>query len=311
MRLATVIALAIPGGVSADEPEGGDTRTRAEPNSTRRPGPLERLRLRSARERWLKLRDEFQRDHGARSERRQSQSDESIPVQREARTVPLPQFMPPNRDRDETPRIPNSGTNSDPLPPRPRDPPAPSPASTGPGAIVHLLKRRVAEDTDEPADDEAEFGETGHGSEMKKITDIRPYLSYATEGIDLDLIPDGADDALSSEPYLPREMPRTLFQWKASNIHYRPLYFEDGPLERYGHTHNPYLQPFMSAHKFAVQLVGLPYQMVLRPMCKCEYPLGWYRPGECAPKKCYRIPFGRQPAIVQAGVVTGLFFLIP
>ena len=41
------------------------------------------------------------------------------------------------------------------------------------------------------------------------------------------------------------------------NLWYNPLYFEDAPLERYGHTYHHALQPFASVAKFGKQLIGL------------------------------------------------------
>ena len=41
------------------------------------------------------------------------------------------------------------------------------------------------------------------------------------------------------------------------------------------------------------------------------YALGWYRPGECAPKLHYQVPLNANAAAVQAATVTGLVFLIP
>jgi hypothetical protein len=51
--------------------------------------------------------------------------------------------------------------------------------------------------------------------------------------------------------------------------------------------------------------------MTIDPIYKKRYSLGYYRPGEYAPKKLYQIPLNLDAAIVEAGVVTGLFFLIP
>jgi hypothetical protein len=63
--------------------------------------------------------------------------------------------------------------------------------------------------------------------------------------------------------------------------------------------------------KFSAQLVGLPYQMGIDPPCKRIYPLGYYRPGECAPKLHYQVPWNTRAALIQAGVTTGMFYLIP
>ncbi len=112
-------------------------------------------------------------------------------------------------------------------------------------------------------------------------------------------------------PYQERDFPEVVFSWDASDIWYNPLYFEDVALERYGHVHHPLLQPFVSARRFGAQLVLLPYQATIDPICKKIYPLGYYRPGEWAPYKCYQIPLNADAGAVQAGVMTGLFFLFP
>jgi hypothetical protein len=69
------------------------------------------------------------------------------------------------------------------------------------------------------------------------------------------------------------------------------------------------IQPFFSAAKFAVQFVGLPYQMSIDPVCKRRYVLGWHRPGQFVPYKCYQIPWNTQAAVTEAAVLTGAFFL--
>ena len=116
---------------------------------------------------------------------------------------------------------------------------------------------------------------------------------------------------LGDEPFVPRAMPPSVFAWKASNVHYNPLYFEDVQLERYGHSYGDCVQPFVSLGKFSVQLVGLPYQMALDPPCKDIYPLGYYRPGEPAPKLFYQVPLNARAAAVAAGFYTGVGVILP
>jgi len=111
--------------------------------------------------------------------------------------------------------------------------------------------------------------------------------------------------------YEERVFPQLNMTWEPTNYYHFPLYFSDPALERYGHAHHPLVQPFASIGRFGTQFVLLPYQMVINPPCKEEYPLGWYRPGDCAPKLHYQIPWNAEAAAVEAGVVTGLFFIIP
>ena len=113
------------------------------------------------------------------------------------------------------------------------------------------------------------------------------------------------------KPYEERSFPQIQLAWEASNFCYHPLYFSDPALERYGHTHHPLIQPLASLGRFGTQALFLPYQMVITPPCSYESPLGYYRPGECAPKLHYQVPLNAEAAVVEAAVVTGLFFVIP
>lgn len=115
---------------------------------------------------------------------------------------------------------------------------------------------------------------------------------------------------LGTEAYC-RSFAPTHVAWHASNLCHKPLYFEDIQLERYGHTVGPIKQPVKSAAKFLVQTALLPYQMALHPPNECQYPLGLFRPGNCAPYLRPPFPWERHAIGYQAGVATGLFFLVP
>lgn len=108
-----------------------------------------------------------------------------------------------------------------------------------------------------------------------------------------------------------RAFPEIALNWEASNLFCYPLYFSDPALERTGHTYHPVVQPFASIARFGVQFAMLPYQMTLTPPCTQVSPLGWYRPGECAPKLHYQPPLNIQAAVVEAAAVTGIYFVIP
>ncbi len=148
--------------------------------------------------------------------------------------------------------------------------------------------------------------------DLKKITEILPYYDYNSSKSGSRLkskLP--AEIELDQENHTQRTYPDTFFQWEASNISYRPLYFQDVQLERYGHTYPDYIQPFVSITKFGTQLIGLPYQMGIDSPHKTVTPLGYYQPGEPAPKLCYQIPLSLKGAVYQAATVSGLVYLIP
>jgi len=103
----------------------------------------------------------------------------------------------------------------------------------------------------------------------------------------------------------------TTFNWKASGLCHKPLYFEDPQLERYGHSWGPYLQPVMSGAHFFLNVPILPYKMGLYPPGECMYSLGYYRPGNCAPYMIDPFPISVRAALAEAGVWVGLGAAIP
>lgn len=173
-------------------------------------------------------------------------------------------------------------------------------------------------------------------AQLKKISAILPYSDYEPdperlkEDTCLNLCPrpggcptckaDPSGNGESTCPDCPEEVrlstarlqarnfPLLSYCWEPTNLWSYPLYFEDFELERYGHTRG-FLQPLWSVGRFGVQLFGLPYQMTISPMCQQRYALGYYRPGACVPAKYYQVPWNTEAAVVEAGVLTGGYFL--
>lgn len=109
----------------------------------------------------------------------------------------------------------------------------------------------------------------------------------------------------------PRAIAMQEVSWAAPATCHRPLYFEEVNLERYGFSQFGYLQPVASAAHFFATVPLLPYKMTLDPPCECIYTLGHHRPGSCVPYRIHQLPLQLDAAAVEAGVVTGLVFLIP
>lgn len=164
--------------------------------------------------------------------------------------------------------------------------------------------RTVSSVRDEPASDASR-------RLTRDITSISPTLGYALRGIDRSQLPAEFFERMDNGEYVAREPSPTVLQWAPTNLWHHPLYFEDPALERYGHTYHPVVQPFASTARFSTQLVGLPYQMALHPVHARQYTLGWYRPGEHAPKLHYQIPFNQEAAMTQAAAIAGLLLIIP
>lgn len=156
---------------------------------------------------------------------------------------------------------------------------------------------------------------TSDPNKLKRVTSILPYADYSPLEEPQQAVSENLREPeeieLSPSDASVRSMEATVFQWQPSNLWHHPLYFEDPGLERSGHSYEAWLQPFASVSRFGVQLVGLPYQMTIDPICKKRYSLGWYRPGECAPKQLGQIPWNTNAAINQAAVTTGAVFALP
>ncbi len=116
---------------------------------------------------------------------------------------------------------------------------------------------------------------------------------------------------LGQEEFAGRAATPSTFTWKASAVCHKPLYFEETQLERYGHTTGPVLQPVLSGAHFFANIAVLPYRMGINPPTECRYPLGYYRPGSCAPWLVPPVPLSVRGGLMQAGAVVGGVYIIP
>jgi hypothetical protein len=105
--------------------------------------------------------------------------------------------------------------------------------------------------------------------------------------------------------------PVTCYQWDATCLCYRPLYFEEINAERYGYVCGGCLQPAVSAAHFFATVPALPYCMAADCPGECVYTLGHYRPGSCPPWRCHYPPCDPIAAASAGGIYTGLIFAIP
>ena len=101
------------------------------------------------------------------------------------------------------------------------------------------------------------------------------------------------------------------FTWKASSLCYKPLYFEDVQLERYGHYCSPWLQPAISRVRFFLTIPCRPYLIGVDPPNQCIYDLGYYRPGNCAPSMLEPIPISLRGGLMEAGFFVGAAAALP
>ncbi|HMC12168.1 MAG TPA: hypothetical protein VKH44_12795, partial [Pirellulaceae bacterium] len=101
------------------------------------------------------------------------------------------------------------------------------------------------------------------------------------------------------------------FNYHASALCHKPLYFEEVQIERYGHTAGPFRQPLISGAHFVLNLAMLPYHMGINPPTECQYALGYYRPGSCAPWMIPPFPLSLEGAKAEIAVALGMIYLIP
>jgi hypothetical protein len=116
---------------------------------------------------------------------------------------------------------------------------------------------------------------------------------------------------VSPDPYDSRTWQPMTMAWKASGLCHHPLYFEDVELERYGHSRGPFAQPLYSTAHFFANIAILPYKMGIHPPGECQYTLGYYRPGNCAPWIKPAIPLSWRGALAEAVFIGGGIALIP
>jgi hypothetical protein len=111
--------------------------------------------------------------------------------------------------------------------------------------------------------------------------------------------------------YVSRTWQPMTFTWKASALCHKPLYFEERQLERYGHTTGPFVQPVLSGAHFFLNVAVVPYKMGINPLNECQYSLGYYRPGSCAPWLLPPVPISLRGGLYQAAAITGVAYLFP
>ncbi|MEM9585902.1 MAG: hypothetical protein AAGA03_01370 [Planctomycetota bacterium] len=129
--------------------------------------------------------------------------------------------------------------------------------------------------------------------------------SFRDEQADLAIVlPESSSDRGFTVPW-------TLKQWTAANTFSHPRYFEDRMLERHGHERFGYLQPFASGIRFVATVPMLPYLMAISDPYDCEYTLGYYRVGNCAPRLYQRPPRDRRAIVAESLALSTAILALP
>ncbi len=159
---------------------------------------------------------------------------------------------------------------------------------------VILIQEVDQEDLDELAD----LDDLDEPDDYEGIDPIKSIPKYSIEllgkpiqTVQVDIREDGERPEDESYEFLldgnsgqyPRMLARTTVYWRAPEIKYQPLYFEDVLVERYGQTSNQVFQPYFSAAHFFISTALLPVNLLTDPLRSCDYPLGYCTPGNCTP----------------------------
>ncbi len=140
--------------------------------------------------------------------------------------------------------------------------------------------------------------------ELRRLSDADAVYVYESWGLPVTC-------SLGNLQTQPRTYQGTTVAWKASGLCHKPLYFEEIQLERSGHEYGPIVQPAISTVHFFKNIAFLPYKMGIHPMNECQYALGHYRPGNCAPWSIEPVPLSLRGAAAQAKVITGAALMLP
>ncbi len=119
-----------------------------------------------------------------------------------------------------------------------------------------------------------------------------------------------AECPLPGDNYALRDFTMITYTWTASALCHKPLYFENVSLERYGHSAGPGRQPLLSAAHFFGSVILLPYNLRLYPPTECQYALGYYEPGDCAPWLVHAFPLSKRAALGELSFALGLWGFI-
>jgi hypothetical protein len=137
--------------------------------------------------------------------------------------------------------------------------------------------------------------------------DIRNTAGTMPEDVSLAAFPEAPIASVPGPAPGRAEVPVAYSPW---TICFRPLYFEEVRLERYGDTHG-ILQPAISGAHFFGSVVALPYKMTVRPPRSCECSNGFSRPGDCPLPGYGRHELRADAALVEAAVVAGIAVALP
>ncbi len=139
--------------------------------------------------------------------------------------------------------------------------------------------------------------------------DIQPPPGRLPADSSADLLPAASREPVPAKPT--RGWGYIALNWVPSEIVHQPLYFDDQPLERYGQTVCPAVQPVLSGARFFGTFPIMPYKIGLDRTHDQVSTAGYVRAGRCAPPICERIPLELDASLFESGAWVGFIFLLP
>ncbi len=154
-------------------------------------------------------------------------------------------------------------------------------------------------------------GEQDFDRIRRQITDVQVDIRPTDDVMPEDVSAKEFANQPTIDETLPDHLPPDIFcshtPWP---ICYRPLYFEDIPLERYGYNVG-YLQTGLSGVKFFGSVALAPYKMTRRPPRSCQCSNGFSRVGD-RPLPCYgNRRFQWDAALVEGAAIAAVAFILP
>jgi hypothetical protein len=169
----------------------------------------------------------------------------------------------------------------------PRPPKHPRKAAAICGVYLSLLNCAIAQDVTSRPAAPAGIAERTIDADLERIRPLRE-VGTGIAPPPGELPADMAERRFATAPLITasahggRGWAESAYLWQAPALFYRPLYFEEPNLERYGHHAGCLLQPAFSAAHFLVAVPALPAQMVVKRPWNAAYPLGHASPGSSA-----------------------------
>ena len=178
--------------------------------------------------------------------------------------------------------------------------PSPKAPAKGPaeGRVENLPPARIEPPAAPPRGLAANGQDEGFDPGIRPIgtltVNIAPPEARDDQGQRMAPPPDAARDYFAQQ--LPAPPPSLAFSpWMMDdsygpplNFCYRPLFFEEVNLERYGRSWGLF-QPAVSAATFYGNVAWVPYRLVTQHPCECTYHDHHFRPGSWAPRE-FQVP---------------------